>query len=367
MPKLTLTDKTALDSELILDHLSTAVILTDSYCRVLRVNQAAEQILEISEKRAVGQLLSRVVRISDPDRRAIENSIEERRPITKRQSRIINSRRLEVTVDFTVSPIEIQGRDLVLIEFNELDRLLRINREEAQMANYDTTRQLVRGFAHEIKNPLGGLRGAAQLLHQELDDEGLREYTDVITKEADRLRNLVDRMLGPNSPLTFAPVNIHEVLERVVLLIQAEAGGKITFTKDYDPSLPEIFGDLEQLIQALLNIARNAMEALLESTTENPSILLRTRAQHRFTIGTTQHALVCRIDIIDNGPGIPPAISDDIFFPMISGRSAGTGLGLPIAQSIINNHHGLVEYESEPGNTEFSIFLPTNPADTRSR
>ena len=248
--------------------------------------------------------------------------------------------------------------EFLVIEFTELDRILRINREESQLAAHDTARQLARGLAHEIKNPLGGLRGAAQLLHQELEDEGLKEYTSVITEEADRLRNLVDRMLGPNQLPQFNPMNLHEALERVVILLEVESANRIRFIKDYDPSLPNVQGDLEQLIQAILNITRNAVESLSEATTKQPTILLKTRIQHRHTIGNIQHPLVCRIDIIDNGPGIPKQILDEIFYPMITGRSTGTGLGLPISQSILSNHGGTIEYLSEPGKTEFSIFLP---------
>ena len=357
--QLTKMDSFTPDTAVVLDHLNTAVVLTDLHCRVLRINQAAEQILEISQNRALGRVLTRLVSIGDEDRRAIESAVREKRPFTKRQSQLFTSRQNPVTADFTVSPLHVGTRDYVLIEITELDRMLRINREENQMAAFDTTRQLARGLAHEIKNPLGGIRGAAQLLQQELDDESLREYTAVITKEADRLRNLVDRMLGPHTPPTFVSMNIHEVLERVVLLLQAESRGRINIIKDYDPSLPRIRGDLEQLIQAVLNISRNAMEALLESDTGVATITLRTRIHYRFTIGNLQHPLVCRIDIEDNGPGIPDAILEEIFYPMISGRACGTGLGLPIAQSVVTNHGGLIEYDSRPGQTLFSIYLPT--------
>jgi two-component system nitrogen regulation sensor histidine kinase GlnL len=213
-------------------------------------------------------------------------------------------------------------------------------------------------LAHEIKNPLGGLRGAAQLLHQELEGKELKEYTSIITEEADRLRNLVDRMLGPNQLPQMTMMNVHEALERVIILLEVESEHKVDFVKDYDPSLPALMGDLEQMIQAVMNITRNALQALTESNTKKPTIVLRTRIQHRHTIGNLQHPLVCRIDIVDNGPGIPEKILDEIFYPMITGRNIGTGLGLPISQSIINNHKGMIEYQSEPGKTEFSIFLP---------
>ncbi|MFW5824592.1 MAG: nitrogen regulation protein NR(II), partial [Marinobacter sp.] len=240
---------------------------------------------------------------------------------------------------------------------------LRISREEDLLTQQETTRILVRGMAHEIKNPLGGIRGAAQLLDRELDDEDQKEYTQVIIAEADRLRGLVDRMLGPNRALRFAPTNIHEVLERVRTLLEAESRGRLNFRRDYDVSLPEFPGDKEQLIQAFLNIARNAMEAAFEyrdgpCSDEPPTITFRTRVLRQFTIGQRRHRLVCRVDIIDNGPGIAPDLLQNIFYPMISGRANGTGLGLSITQSIIGQHHGLVECESEPGKTDFIIFLP---------
>lgn len=352
-------EHTVLDADQLLDYLTTAVVVTDFNCRITRINQAAEQILGVSKNRGLGVALQKVVDINEEDRASIDACIKDRRPFTKRHAQIHTNQRQMLNLDFTVSPVQINDQDLLVIEFTELDRMIRINREESQLAAHDTTRQLARGLAHEIKNPLGGLRGAAQLLHHELDNDELKEYTSVITEEADRLRNLVDRMLGPNQLPIFAPMNVHEVLERVITLLSAESAGKVRIVKDYDPSLPPVMGDLEQLIQAVLNISSNAMQAVLESNTKDPEICLRTRIQHRHTIDTIQHSLVCRIDILDNGPGIPEDILDEIFYPMISGRSSGTGLGLPISQSIINTHKGMIEYNSEPGRTEFSIFLPT--------
>src|SRR5690606_6049167 len=231
------------------------------------------------------------------------------------------------------------------------------------------TRALVRGLAHEIKNPLGGLRGAAQLLARELPDSGLKDYTNIIIQEADRLRNLVDRMLGPHKVPDRKPLNVHEVIERVRQLLDVETHGQIEFVRDYDPSLPDLRGDKEQLIQAVLNVGRNAVEAINRASPpiKQPRILLRTRALRQFTIGTNRHRLVVRMEIIDNGPGVPPKLLETIFLPMVSGRPDGTGLGLSIAQSIINHHNGLIECTSQPGNTNFSIYTPvgqtgwTNP------
>ncbi|MEM8547632.1 MAG: nitrogen regulation protein NR(II), partial [Pseudomonadota bacterium] len=234
--------------------------------------------------------------------------------------------------------------------------LLKISREEGLISAQEATRSVVRGLAHEIKNPLGGVRGAAQLLARALPDEHLREYTSIIIEEADRLRDLVDRMLGPKRQLQVAPVNIHEVTEHVRNLIGAEAGDATELLRDYDPSLPSIVGDRPQLIQAVLNIVRNAYQAT--EGLDHGSITLRTRSHRQFTIGTRRHRLVCRLDIEDNGPGIPEDLQHAIFVPMISSRAEGTGLGLSISQAIINRHQGLLDCTSEPGKTIFTIYLP---------
>ncbi|MBD3619553.1 MAG: PAS domain-containing sensor histidine kinase, partial [Chromatiales bacterium] len=201
------------------------------------------------------------------------------------------------------------------------------------------------------------LRGAAQLLENELDDEELKEYTRIIIGEADRLQNLVDRMLGPNSLPRIREINIHEVLEHVRSLVGVEAPPDVHLVTDYDPSIPPVAGDRDQLIQVVLNLVRNAVHAVGDTGT----ITLRTRVQRQYTIGQTRHKLVASIDVIDDGPGIPEEIREKVFFPMVSGKAEGTGLGLSIAQSLINQHGGLIEYESRPGRTQFTILLPVEP------
>ena len=253
------------------------------------------------------------------------------------------------------------GQPSLVIEVTPLDRKLQISREKGLLSSQQTTSALVRGLAHEIKNPLGGLRGAAQLLERELSrelpDKDLQDYTNIIIEEADRLRNLVDRMLGPPQPQNPQPLNMHEVLERAASLVMAEAQGTVNIQRDYDPSIPEISGDREQLIQAVLNIVRNALEANKEQPA-GAVIGLKSRTQRKFTIGNTLHRLVCRLDISDNGPGIPGELQNTVFFPMVSGKPEGTGLGLSIAQSIINQHKGLIEFSSQPGNTVFTLYIP---------
>jgi two-component system nitrogen regulation sensor histidine kinase GlnL len=241
-----------------------------------------------------------------------------------------------------------------LLEFFAQDRHLRITREGQLVAQQQVSREVVRGLAHEIKNPLGGLRGAAQLLERELKDDTLKDYTRIIIGEADRLQKLVDRLLGPNKPPQLTTINLHEPLEHVRQLIEAELSDEITVTRDYDPSIPEFNADRELLIQAFLNILRNAVQAV----GDEGRIQLRTRARRRHTLGGRMHRLVAQVDIIDNGAGIPPALQEQIFYPLVTTRPEGTGLGLPIAQHLIHSHGGLIECQSRPGETMFSIYLP---------
>lgn len=340
----------------LLDSLSTAIILVDGELQLRHMNPAAEALLAVSCERTLGEPLTQFFFESSETPGQLKSAAEQANHYTKRHAEWQLLTGGQITVDYTVTPFgEASG---LIIEVQPIDRLLRISREEMLTSSQETTRNLVRGMAHEIKNPLGGIRGAAQLLARELPGSDLQEYTGVIIDEADRLRNLVDRMLGPNQLPQRQWLNIHEVLERVATIIKAESSGSVTLTRDYDPSIPDLNADKEQLIQALLNIARNAMQALLESGTEAPDIRLVTRIQRRYTIGRHHHPLVCRIDIVDNGPGIPQDILKNIFYPMISGRADGTGLGLTISQHLIHQHQGLIECDSEPGQTRFSLYLP---------
>jgi two-component system nitrogen regulation sensor histidine kinase GlnL len=253
-----------------------------------------------------------------------------------------------------------------LLEIQEVNRSWAMSKKETLIAKHEITVEMIRGLSHEIKNPLGGIRGAAQLLASELPNPQLQDYTNVIIEEADRLVNLVDRLTGAYKKPVIRQLNIHEVIERVRSLVEAETRGTIDIVRDYDPSLPEINGDLEQLIQAVLNIVRNAMQALMENTRQDrpPQIILRTRAVTHATIGTTSHKLIARIEVIDNGPGIHAHMIENIFYPLISGRAEGTGLGLSIAQNILKNHAGLIECESQEGKTRFILSIPINSEGT---
>ncbi len=331
-------------------------MLVSSNLLVLYLNQAAETLIEASGHRLLGEPLARAFNDPATSATAFAKALNTGQAFTKRSAIVRTISGATVSVDYTVTPILDRAPPELLIEIQPLDRLLRINRDDHHVSVQSTTRKLVRGLAHEIKNPLGGIRGAAQLLQRELETEHQRDYTRIIIEEADRLRNLVDRMLGPSQMPRFASVNVHQALERVVQLLHAEAPGRVRFVRDYDPSLPEIEADLEQLIQALLNIVRNAQQAL--ETTSSGQIRLGTRIIRQFTIGTTRHRLVLCLEVADNGPGIAPDLFDRMYYPMISGRADGSGLGLSIAQSIISQHGGLIECETQPGATTFSIYLP---------
>ena len=344
---------------LLLDNLTTATILLNDDLRLEYMNPAAEMLLAISGQRSHGQFISELFTESAEALSSLRQAVEQAHPFTKREAMLTALAGQTLTVDYAVTPILSSGATWLLLEVHPRDRLLRITKEEAQLSKQETTKLLVRGLAHEIKNPLGGIRGAAQLLARELPATELRDYTDVIIEEADRLRNLVDRMLGSNKLPALSPTNIHEVLERVCSLVDLESQGSITLVRDYDPSIPELLVDREQMIQAVLNIVRNAMQALASQPEQRLGrITLRTRSLRQFTIGHTRHRLVCKVEIIDNGPGIPAELQETLFYPMVSGRADGTGLGLAITQTIISQHQGLIECESHPGHTLFSIFLP---------
>jgi two-component system nitrogen regulation sensor histidine kinase GlnL len=344
---------------LLLDNLTTATILLNADLRLEYMNPAAEMLLAISGQRSHGQFISELFTESAEALNSLRQAVEQAHPFTKREAMLTALTGQTLTVDYAVTPILSKGVTLLLLEVHPRDRLLRITKEEAQLSKQETTKMLVRGLAHEIKNPLGGIRGAAQLLARQLPEDGLRDYTNVIIEEADRLRNLVDRMLGSNKLPSLAMTNIHEVLERVCSLVDAESQGGLSLLRDYDPSIPDVLIDREQLIQAVLNIVRNAMQAISgENELRLGRITLRTRTMRQFTIGHTRHRLVAKVEITDNGPGIPVELQETIFYPMVSGRPDGTGLGLAITQNIISQHQGLIECDSHPGHTTFSIFLP---------
>lgn len=343
----------------ILDTLSTAIILVDTQMQVRFMNASAQMLLEVSASRALQAPLAQILPDNPQLHDELGNVMRDNHPHTNRGFQLKLANGHELQVDLMVTPFDDESGDYVglLLELQLIDRLLRITREEGLLSSQQSSRAMIRGLAHEIKNPLGGVRGAAQLLARELADPALEEYTQIIIAESDRLRDLVDTMLGPMQRPKIRLMNVHAVLEHVRHLLEAEVGGSVTVVRDYDPSLPDICADRAQLVQALLNIVRNAMQATSANAGER-IIRLSTRAQRQFTIGSTLHRLVCRLDIEDNGPGVPDELRNSIFVPLVSGKSDGTGLGLSISQSIISQHDGIIECQTDPGRTIFSIYLP---------
>jgi two-component system nitrogen regulation sensor histidine kinase GlnL len=341
-----------------LDLLSTAILLLDGCTRIVHVNQAAELLFDASRRTLIGQPASRLIgneaELAQLIEEAQANAFGQRKQIMeiRRPGRDPLPVRVAATAQYA------ENTPLVL-EVSEIEQQLKVDREERQLGLTEANRQLLRNLAHEIKNPLGGVRGAAQLLEAELAGEQ-REYTRVIIAEADRLQALVDRLLAPHRvEHVVADANIHEVCERVRLVMLSEFPRGLRFVRDYDASVPEFRGDREQLIQAMLNIVRNTAEALEPRIAAGDAqITLRTRVARQVTIARTRHRLALDLHVIDNGPGIPDELKDRIFFPLVSGREGGSGLGLTLAQTFIQQHDGTIEVDSRPGRTDFRILIP---------
>lgn len=335
------------------EHLATAVLLLDTRGQVVYANPAAEVLFAISGNQISGQTLSQIFPGSEDLLFAVQNALTHNSPFREHELSLLTAHQACLSVTCTATPVDLDPIRLVL-EFQQMDQQLRIAREERMLVQQQANAELLRNLAHEIRNPLGGLRGAAQLLEHELPQPGLREYTQVIIKEADRLQSLMDRLLVPHRVPKYEPTNIHEVLERVRSLLLAESPVGVKIRRDYDISLPELIGDQEKLIQTVLNIARNAVQAMQGSG----EIIFKTRAERQATLARRRYRVAIKLQIIDNGPGIPPEISDRIFYPLVTGRPEGSGLGLTLAQTFITQHHGMIECESQPGHTCFTILLP---------
>ena len=345
----------------ILDNLDTAVVVLDDRLLLAQLNAAAENLLGISRNRALGKPLLPLVDDDETLKHVLASSLATGQTYAHElflaPSEVHAQRRM---IECRVSaPDARDGRAWLLVELIDVTRRMKITRENALLIQHGAGRQMVRQLAHEIKNPLGGLRGAAQLLQRQLDSDELREYTGVIISEADRLVALVDTLLGPGGPPTKLPANIHELLEYVARLVTTQAGDGVRLQRDYDPGLPPLALDRDQIVQALMNLMQNACSAL-----ENRGTLtLRTRATSNFTIGEHRHPMIATIEIEDDGPGIPPELQDSVFSPLGTGRPDGTGLGLPVAQDLISRHGGLIEFDSRPGRTVFYVRLPLAGAE----
>ncbi|MHB1074615.1 nitrogen regulation protein NR(II) [Thiobacillus sp.] len=352
MPPFSPTDYSGLDS------LSTGTLILDAGRRILHVNPAAETLLGVSGVLLLGDDAMSVFERSPELLAAVQTACTQQETVIEYELDVVVSGHPPIRLSCSVSPLD-KPEDAVLIEMRAVDPHLRIARLEQARLQQEANRELLRNLAHEIKNPLGGIRGAAQLLEHELPRESLREYTQVIIKESDRLQSLMERLLTPHRMPRFGAVNIHEVLERVRSLILAETPS-MSLRRDYDISLPEIRADAEQLIQATLNIARNAVQAMHGNGHGHGQgeIIFKTRVARQITLESRRYQLGMRVEIIDNGPGIPEEIREQIFFPLVSGREGGSGLGLAVAQTLVAQNHGTIDCESRPGHTAFSIFLP---------
>ncbi|MDP3122456.1 MAG: nitrogen regulation protein NR(II) [Polynucleobacter sp.] len=347
----------------LLDQLPNAVIIFDGKTKhLLYANPAAESALDLSRKSLVGHLLGELF----ADNPALNEMIDEvANNITTAQRQEMILHVFPNTIHYDAVPAHVviallEDPDLLLMEWFPLDQQLRSERDERVTQQVEANKQLMRNLAHEIKNPLGGIRGAAQLLEFELPEKGLREYTQVIIKESDRLQTLVDRLLAPHRRAhTTELINVHESLERVRSLVLAEFPSGLRIIRNYDTSLPDIIGDKEQLIQAILNIAHNAAQALSEEIRRGTAVIeFRTRVARSVTIAKQRYKLALDLHVIDNGPGIPDEIRDRIFFPLVSGREGGSGLGLTLAQTFVQQHQGFIACESQPGKTDFHIQIP---------
>ena len=342
-----------------LELLSSAVVLIDEQLAVRYLNPGAENLFATSSRKIVGQPLRRLLGKPVGLESALDRVLRDNWSYTGHNLNVLRPGMEALHLDCTVTPVEVAGARL-LLEFRPMDAQLKVAREEQLAHQQQANRELVRNLAHEIKNPLGGIRGAAQLLEMELQNPELTEYTEVIVHEADRLQALVDRLLAPHRhPHQVGDVNIHEVCERVRSLILVEHPQGLRVVRDYDTSIPEFRGDRAQLIQALLNIVQNAAQALAERIAAGDAcITLRTRVARQVTFGRQRHRLALELHVIDNGPGVPEAIKERIFYPLVTGRGGGSGLGLPLAQAFVQHHQGMIDCESRPGCTDFRILIP---------
>jgi two-component system, NtrC family, nitrogen regulation sensor histidine kinase GlnL len=335
-----------------LELLSSAVVLVDDELIVQYLNPGAENLFAVSSRKTIGYSLRRLLGEPSGLGTALNNVLRDNWSYTGHNLTIVRPGMDTLHLDCTVTPVE-AGDARLLLEFRPMDAHLKVAREEQLAHQQQANRELIRNLAHEIKNPLGGIRGSAQLLERELNDPQLREYTQVIIAEADRLQDLMNRLLTSHRMMQPSQLNAHDVLERVRRLILAEFPA-VDVRRDYDTSLPFITGDREQLIQAILNIARNAAQAM----DGQGEIVLRTRAARQITLAKRRFKLALQLQVIDNGPGVPDEIRDKIFYPLVSGRENGSGLGLSLAQSFIEQHQGAIDVESHPGRTCFTVYLP---------
>jgi two-component system, NtrC family, nitrogen regulation sensor histidine kinase GlnL len=355
--------RAGIDSLDILETLATGVLVLEQNLTLRYLNAAAQTLLGITPKHSLGRKLGELCRGADVLQPLFVRARVGEDGVVQRELSWPTANGVDRVLDCAVTQTLAAGAEsCFIVELEDITQHRRVTRETALLAQLGGNRLMVRQLAHEIKNPLGGLRGAAQLLERELLDPSLREYTRVIISEADRLAHLVDSMLGPARPPAKCVTNIHELIERVYRLLRSEAPSSIAVDRDYDPSLPPLTLDPNHIIQAMLNLGRNALQSLSAAAAVSPRLVLRTRAITNVSIGRIRHRVVAAIQFEDNGPGVPAEIRDTIFYPLVSGRRDGTGLGLAIAQDLVGRHGGLIEFDSMPGRTVFTLSLPMDTA-----
>jgi two-component system nitrogen regulation sensor histidine kinase GlnL len=335
-----------------LELLSTAVLMLDESLQVTFANPAAETLFAQGRSHLVGTPFGAAFPGNEDFVQRLGQALDAEAGFNDNDL-LFEVEGFPVHLHCVITPIE-SGEARLVLEFRELEQQLKIAREAKILEQQEANRELIRNLAHEIKNPLGGIRGAAQLLERELGSPELREFTQVIVKETDRLQSLMNRLLTPSRLPRVEPINIHEVMERVRTLLLAEFPDTLQIRRDYDTSLPDLTGDKEQLIQAILNVARNAAQA----TFGEGEIRFITRIARQVTIARHRHRHAIAVSIEDDGPGVAKELADRIFYPLVSGREGGTGLGLSLAQSFVSQHQGLIEFSSVPGRTRFTILLP---------
>ena len=343
-----------------ISELSTGVLVLDKSLSIQYLNSSAQSMLDISLKASRKKQLNKIFYEQPDSLQNFKSCLTDNRDFAKADALLFLKGGKKLLCDYHVHPFSnLSLGEGLIVEIMNKEYSNEIKDRLRTQTNQEVTSAFIRGLAHEIKNPLSGIRGAAQLLSHKLPDQHLKEYTEIVINQTDRLTSLVDNILGPNKKPSFLNQNIHIALENVITLVQHELGEEgIEISKDYDPSIPELFIDIYLFEQSILNLVKNAKESLVESDTISPKIKICTRIMHQEFLGKSKHKTVCKISVLDNGPGIPENMKESIFFPMISGKSQGSGLGLSITQGIVSQHKGTVRFESEPGKTEFSILMP---------
>lgn len=347
-----------------LSELNTGIIILDRSLKVVSINPSALSFLDTSEMLSIGNKIDQIFYEEPDNLKSFEGSLKEHRGFTKTDALLHLKKGKKVLCNYSIHPISGGSQDGLLIEITNKEASSELIERYRMQSNQQISQDFVRGMAHEIKNPLSGIRGSAQLLSNKLKNVQQKEYTDIIIKQTDRLTALVDSILGPNQKPDFKWQNIHYPIENVLNLIEKESTyKKFKILKDFDPSIPELFIDSYLIENSILNLVKNARDALIESDTASPKIEIITRISHGEIIEKNRIATTCKISVVDNGPGIAEDIKDSIFFPMITGKDKGTGLGLSITQGIISQHKGNIHFDSKPNKTEFFINIPIITAE----